>query len=223
MILDERFYEISEDGTVQKVHLEEVLKEIPKRCDIDLVFPKGISAIDEEAISADDHEFIRSISIPESVEEIPNNFMNGGTELILLSLPTSIKRIGEDAFYHCSKLMTFFLYEGLTDIGRFAFADCTSLQKVTFPNSLRTIDVAAFYGCKSIEKIILPNNVKFIGNDAFEGTIRENTLCEYQGCLYLGSENNPYYMLYTLTHESLSSMHFLTVRIFQKSRFLKSC
>ncbi len=196
MILDERFYEISEDGTVQKVHLEEVLKDNPKRCDIDLVFPKGITAIEEWAIPTDDHKFIRSISIPEGVGEIPNHFMNGGVELILLSLPSTIKQIGESAFYHCSKLSAFFFFEGLTEIGRFAFAECTSLKKVTFPNSLSVIDVAAFQGCKSVERIILPNSVKFIGNDAFEGTIRENNLCEYQGCLYLGSEDNPYYMLY---------------------------
>ena len=94
-------------------------------------------------------------------------------------------------------------YNGLpvTSIGERAFDECSSLISVVIPNSVTSIDEYAFIGCYSLTSVVIGDSVTSIGDGAFYG-LQFN---EYENCKYLGSKNNPYFVLIEVTTQNLSS------------------
>ncbi|MGM9552049.1 MAG: leucine-rich repeat protein [Clostridia bacterium] len=87
---------------------------------------------------------IKTVNLPESLEEIGGSCFYGGWELEEIDLK-NVKKIGEDTFHSCYKL-----------------------KKVTHNGKLEYIDVLAFAGCTNLSEIDL-RSVKHLGREAFGG------------------------------------------------------
>ncbi|MGN1060563.1 MAG: leucine-rich repeat domain-containing protein, partial [Candidatus Coproplasma sp.] len=124
---------------------------------------------------------ITSVIIPDSVESIGDYAFFSCRGLTSITIPDSVTSIGYSAFFGCSGLTSITIPDSVTSIGGYVFNYCSSLTNVTIGNSLTSIDKNAFSGC---------NNLLFN---------------EYDNCQYLGSEENPYYVLIQVKNDNYSS------------------
>ena len=121
-----------------------------------------------------------------------------------VNLPDFIKNIGTYSFYD-SSLSEITLPSSLTSIGDDAFEDCISLTSITLPDSLTSIGGSAFDGCTSLTGITLPSSLTSIGDRVFEGCSNLQPSITDQGVKYLGSEQNPYLVLWDGTDITAST------------------
>ncbi len=135
---------------------------------------------------------VTKITIGDKVRSIPNNFVEGCTELSTIEIPenvtsigasafadctslesviipNSVKSMGDSSFFGCSSLTTVTLSEAITIIASSSFQDCSSLSNITIPNSVESIGEYAFSGCTSLTSMDIPNSVTNIGNESFKG------------------------------------------------------
>jgi hypothetical protein len=110
-----------------------------------IVIPKGVTTIAEEAFFWTNNSRITSITMPDSVTTIERRAIQCCTSLTKLTLSKNLKIIGEDAFSGCTKLKT-----------------------VNLPYGLERIEVAAFGGCDSLVNMSIPATVKYIGHEAVD-------------------------------------------------------
>jgi len=104
------------------------------------------------------------------ITEIPDNAMNGKTQLQELTLPTSLQTIGMNAFKDCQYLTgELNLPSTLTSIGDYAFVG-TAYTSVKLPSTLKTIGDYAFNNVPVNQKLTLPIKVTSVGAYAFAGT-----------------------------------------------------
>ena len=94
---------------------------------------------------------IRSVSLPETVEEIDDLAFAGNYDLEEINLPENLQRIGIDAFEETS-LVKIQIPGGVKEIGRGAFRS-TNLESVELPASLERIGDIPFGGCKELKEI----------------------------------------------------------------------
>ncbi|MEE1176452.1 MAG: leucine-rich repeat domain-containing protein, partial [Paludibacteraceae bacterium] len=109
---------------------------------------------------------IRHISLPNTLQSIPNDAFAGCSSLQTINIPNSVESIGEDAFAGCSSIKEINIPNSVKSIGEDAFAGCSSLQTISIPNSVKSIGEYAFAGCSSLQTINIPNSVKSIGEYA---------------------------------------------------------
>lgn len=83
--------------------------------------------------------------------------------LTSVSLPNTIKELPSGLFYYCTLLSDVKLPDSITEIPNSCFSNCKSLEKVTIPESVTNIESSAFQGCSSFgpEFIIKPNIKSF--------------------------------------------------------------
>ena len=103
-------------------------------------------------------EDIKSIIIPNGVEEIECGAFQECINLEEIIIPESVIKIGESAFYNCKKLTEVKLPPSLTVINSFVFGSCFNLLSVHIPDSLTTIECGAFAGCDKLKEIELPGD-----------------------------------------------------------------
>ena len=133
--------------------------------------------------------------LPTTITTIPDNFLNGCTNLVqlgdtpnVITIPDNITEIGEGAFSGCSAITTVD-FNKVTTIKGYAFQGCSNLTTVTW-NNVKTIGDGAFFGagftelslsdsvtdigglsffrCESLTKANI-NNVETVGEKAFDG------------------------------------------------------
>ena len=135
---------------------------------------------------------IKSITIPNCVEEISEGAFIDCDSLQFISMANSVSKLGKDAFAWCSNLKSVNLSKQLSEvpsglfngcismqsidipdgvhkIGNSAFGVCSNMMKVTLPTSIDTIEGAAFWGCYSLMSLNVPDEVSYIGESAFSG------------------------------------------------------
>jgi hypothetical protein len=103
-------------------------------------------------------EDIKSILIPNGVEEIECGAFQECINLEEIIIPESVIKIGQSAFYNCKKLIEIELPPSLTVIDSFVFGCCFNLLSVHIPDSLTTIESGAFMGCDKLKGIALPED-----------------------------------------------------------------
>lgn len=112
-------------------------------------------------------EFLKSIEIPSSVNEIGEEaFSSSGIKTIYI--PPSVNHIGRSVFNGCRKLTTASLHFSSDTIPKFLFNCCDSLIQIQIRSSVKVIGDFAFRGCVNLSDIILPDNLITIGNSAFQ-------------------------------------------------------
>lgn len=148
------------------------------------------------------------IILPQSLQDLPDNDNEssmtafvGRNNITSISIPSSIKNVGDYMFAHCENLETVTIANGINSIGWASFTDCTKLKSINLPDSLTSIGESAFYGCSSLTSITIPDSITSIGNNAFNGCNNLN-YNEYENCLYLGNNANPYLILKSAKNKS---------------------
>lgn len=146
-----------------------------------VVFAEGIKKIPDNICrgdkngNADRPNYIESVTIPDSVEEIGNYAFYNCTLLGTINLPKTVKIVGRYAFANCqsiTKVVTNYNntsgWEG--SLYAHAFSDCTALKQVQLSGSIKTLGSYAFLGCISLEELIIPEGVEWLGGGLIKGT-----------------------------------------------------
>ena len=130
-----------------------------------------------------DDQYIRSVRLPISVENIGAKAFSNAYKLEKVYFSQRLKTIGDNAFYGCA-LVSVELSEGVVSIGKYAFHDCVKLESITLPEGLLEIGWGAFGYCSSLSEICIPSSVEKIGQEFItSGDIKKITVAE---------ENNRY-------------------------------
>ena len=89
-----------------------------------------------------------------------------------ISLPDTMQTIPNWAFEYCSNLRTINIPNSVKSIEYRAFYGCSSLQTINIPDSVGSIGDEAFYGCSNLQTVNIQftYSVRVIGKDAFKGT-----------------------------------------------------
>ena len=116
-----------------------------------------------------------------------------------LTIGNSVKEIPAAKFKGASKLTSLTLGNGLTAIGDEAFSGCNALTEVILPPSVETIGASVFDGNSKLTSIIMGHKVTTIGEKAYNlcpaqtvsitaqtpPTAPDNTFSNYTGSLYV--------------------------------------
>lgn len=121
---------------------------------------------------------VRSVYIPDSVEEIDECCFEECANLEEVRLSPNIKQITYFAFGRCSSLERIVIPEGIECIDSMAFAKCTGLKEIVLPQSLREIGSNAFFQCEQLSYVDIPESVEKIEGESFEETAYETTWVE---------------------------------------------
>lgn len=112
--------------------------------------------------------------------------------------------IGAFSFRQCAGITSVTMPETVTEIGQEAFSLCSSLAEINFSDNITTFGKYAFSSCTALTSIKLPKNLVIMKTDAFFSCTGLITTT-YENCNYLGSEENPYLVLYSLADTSVTS------------------
>lgn len=133
-------------------------------------------------------KMLKSVILPEKLEEIPTSFVEGCSALTTLVIPNTVTKIGKNAFkesgltqitlpeslttieasaFYKTKLETITIPKNVTKIPEDCFYQCENLTRAMFPNTLTTIDARAFRGCSNLANIDIPTSLETIGIGAF--------------------------------------------------------
>lgn len=115
---------------------------------------------------------------------------HGAQSLERVSFPEGLRKIAFSAFGYCYKLAEVSFGEGLAEIESCAFT-MTGIEEAYLPDSIKKIGWRAF-AC-SLERIRIPTTVEKVEKDSFGYGKKEYN--EYEGCRYIGCEENPYVIL----------------------------
>lgn len=113
------------------------------------------------------------VVIPAEINGLPVTRLQTGAfrdcrHVTSITLPDTITEIPETAFFGCSGLITVNIPSSINSIGERAFYNCSSLTNVNIPAAVTHIGARAFCGCKSLRTVILPEGLKSMGYGAFE-------------------------------------------------------
>ena len=126
--------------------------------------PKSAKSIEGDALQG--CCYLKSVIIPEGIEQIDDGGAFIGTVITSVSLPSSLSYIGRTSFSGLP-LTSIDFHSGLETIGEIAFSVCEHLESIVFPEGLQTIGSSAFSNCSQLQSIFLPKGLKTIGSGAF--------------------------------------------------------
>lgn len=109
---------------------------------------------------------LKSVILPEKLEEIPASLFEGCSAITTLVIPNTVTKIGTEAFSE-SGLTQITLPESLTTIEASAF-NKTKLETITIPEKVTAIPSGCFSLCENLREVILPNTLTTISQNAFE-------------------------------------------------------
>lgn len=119
--------------------------------DGDYTYPNIAPVITEEAATRD----ATSITFLEGVKVLGRHLC-GHSCVRSVSLPNSLEEIGESCFYYCSDMTEIFLPKNLKKIGEHAFSN-TGLAELVIPPSVVEIGSGILSGSKAKKLVVSPN------------------------------------------------------------------
>ena len=114
-----------------------------------------------------------NLVIPRDVETIDNSAFSGIEDITSVTIPNTVKEIGTSAFAQSANITNVVMEDGDEPLRLHSqvFANCFNLKRVQLSNRLKRIGQYCFYGCNNIETN------------------------KYDNGIYIGSKDNPYFML----------------------------
>lgn len=109
---------------------------------------------------------IKTITIPQTIQQIGSEAFVTCKNLESLSIPSSVKVLGNGCFEFCENLKQITLPQTLDFIGRDCFMCCSNLSKIDLSKT-EVIPNSCFYGCTNLAEINIPESVYAIGETCF--------------------------------------------------------
>lgn len=157
---------------------------------------------------------IKSITIPESIETIGTFAFSGCTyiEKIYFNATRCQDAETSDNIFDCvgqnSSGVEVVFGNSVERIPANLFATSSTknfanITSTSLGSNVKFIGKRAFYYCSSLKSISISDNLEHISVNVFEGctSLQFN---EYDRCNYLGSNNNPYLILYNTIDDAIS-------------------
>lgn len=94
--------------------------------------------------------------------------------------------------------------DGVTSIADYAFSRFENFETVVIPEGVKSIGKLAFAYCSSIKSVYIPNSITSIAPSSFIWCFNINTT-EYNKVRYIGSEENPYLLLFQAIDTKMTS------------------
>ena len=110
---------------------------------------------------------LTSVTLSDSVTELPEHFLYGCSEITSCTVPSGIKNIPKCAFAYCEKLSSITIPSGVTEIGESAFEHCEALVSVELPESVIKLGEYAFDSCTMLSSVKLSDNITEILKETF--------------------------------------------------------
>ncbi len=183
----------------------------------EVTIPDSVTYVENSAFS---YSSLETVTIGASLDVIDNDVFNSCANLKTINFGPKVYYISTGAFQFCSSLETVVIPDTVTIIDEAAFSDCPNLKNVTLGKNLESIGIFAFSSA-AIESIVIPDSVTEVGYCAFaycenlkDVTLSKNALDYadvfalspieynvYNGANYLGSSDNPYFLLESIPEE----------------------
>ena len=112
---------------------------------------------------------LTNVTMPSALTSIGQSAFYGCTALTFVSLPASLTEIGANAFWGCDALTSVYIPAGIKTIKEYCFKSCDKLATVSLPEGLTEIETQAFIGCPALTTITLPASLAKMGDDVFSG------------------------------------------------------
>lgn len=135
--------------------------------------PAGITTI---ATSAFNMNNLSGVTIPATVTRIEDYAFQSCNFLRTVSLPESLVHIGQGAFSGCGILQSIVIPTRIRELYSYTFRYCYALESVTFPDSLQKINYSCFSSCTSLQSVTIPDAVRYIDGYAFSSCKRLKTI-----------------------------------------------
>ncbi len=130
---------------------------------------------------------VKSLTLNNNMDSIPDYAFSGMEGLVNLNLPTSLVSIGKYAFSDCKQLDHLSIPASLVSLGVAAFNNCTSLSSLTLPTNITTIPDNAFFNCFSLANLVCQAPINQVGNYAFSGCHRLTSFAFTQNLVQVGN------------------------------------
>ncbi len=105
---------------------------------------------------------LKTITLPDSLEELGEYSFKGCTLLEKISLPDKITKIPSHCFQNCSSLKSIKFPDSLQELSNEFLFNCTSIESITIPGSVEIIPLTSFRNCQNLKKVILLEGVQQI-------------------------------------------------------------
>ena len=133
-----------------------------------VVIPESVNEICESAFYYSDA--LESVTIPNSVTVIGQRAFGWCNALVSVTLGRRVKEIPDYCFNHCDSLKTVVIPENVTSVGVRAFSYCGSLTDVDLPSSIASVGDLAFADCQALQYVGFTLSGTSLGRDVFDGS-----------------------------------------------------
>lgn len=177
------------------------------------VWEERFHGIDGSAVVSEE---IKTISMPDTVNEIVGDAFCGMLSLEKVKIPDNVKVLDYGTFADCKKLREVTLPKKLKDLKKSCFEDCKKLERMTISSKNKKYKIKnkmiltkqkknLYYVSPNVKNIIIPDCVTTIETDAFADSQAEKLqlgkcVKKFQANSLTGSKikkvvtgNNPYY------------------------------
>ncbi len=168
---------------------DDVFSDCPKLTEIAL--PEGLQRMGVRTFWR--NESLKQVSLPTTLDTLPNYCFQSCTALRKMSLPEGMKVIAENAFAGCENLIQVKLPTTLDSIATKAFYKNLGLLTLTIPEGVRSIADSAFMRCENLETVTLPASLERVGAKLFRRCPELTTISVASGSKHFVSREGVLY------------------------------
>lgn len=111
---------------------------------------------------------LKSVKLPAGMSELPPYLFTGCSSLNKITMPNVLVSVPQGLFYGCESLLEVPFRAGLQELPEDFCNGCTSIKSLIIPDTVSTIGPHAFANCTSLETVVLPAKLYELAADAFE-------------------------------------------------------
>ncbi len=130
------------------------------------------------------------VIVPETLGGLPvwsigSSAFSNNADLKSVVIPNGVEELGNYAFSNCTSLTDVSLPDSLLHVDSAAFEKCTSLTDIVIPDSVTQMGGGVFSFCENLVNVKLPVNLTYIGGDILYKTPYYNNEANWNnGILY---------------------------------------